>query len=65
MHTITKKLFAIILICICMFACVSCKKEDTQTEETTEAVTNGPVDDGAAIFSPGNWEWSLMWHGTI
>ena len=53
MHTITKKLFAIILICICMFACVSCKKEDTQTEETTEAVTNGPVDDASAFVPLG------------
>ena len=53
MHTIIKKLFAISLICICMCACVSCKKEETQTEETTEAITNGSVEDSSAFIPLG------------
>lgn len=53
MHTIIKKIFAISLICICMCACVSCKKEETQTEETTEAITNGSVEDSSAFIPLG------------
>lgn len=53
MHTIIKKLFAISLICICMCACVSCKKEETQTEGTTEAITNGSVEDSSAFIPLG------------
>ncbi len=53
MHTIIKKLFAISLICICMCACVSCKKEETRTEGTTEAITNGSVEDSSAFIPLG------------
>ncbi len=53
MHTIIKKIFAISLICICMCVCVSCKKEETQTEETTEAITNGSVEDSSAFIPLG------------
>ena len=53
MHTIIKKLFAISLICISMCACVSCKKEETQTEGTTEAITNGSVEDSSAFIPLG------------
>ena len=53
MHTIIKKLFAISLIFICMCACVSCKKEETQTEGTTEAITNGSVEDSSAFIPLG------------
>lgn len=53
MHTIIKKLFAISLICICICACVSCKKEETQTEGTTEAITNGSVEDSSAFIPLG------------
>ena len=36
-----------------MCACVSCKKEETQTEETTEAITNGSVEDSSAFIPLG------------
>lgn len=36
-----------------MCACVSCKKEETQTEGTTEAITNGSVEDSSAFIPLG------------